>query len=101
MLLTVKSVVSTVAGFPRAASCAFACAARNSCAADVKVPTDASWPSPWGSCHGGVGYSRATGNLADETSTPTATSCQCGAVPRAPRLVGVPRPWDQYQNGHS
>src|SRR5213595_3022894 len=61
MLLTVKSVVSTVADFPCWASCAFAWLARYSCTEAVNVPMEADWPSPWGACHGAPGYFEATG----------------------------------------
>ena len=103
MLLTVKSVVATVEGFPSLASWALAWLARYSCTAAVNVPVE-TWDVvavPAGTCQGAAGYFEATGYVLDETSTPTATGCQCGSVPRGPRFVGVPRPWDQNPKAHS
>src|SRR6266496_3304071 len=103
MLLTVKSVDSTVAGFPSLASCALACAAMYSWTAAVNVPVETCdvVAVPAGTCQGALGYFDATGNRCDVTSTPTATGCQWGSVPRGPRLVGVPSPWDQNPNAQS
>src|SRR4051812_28523969 len=103
MLVTVKSVGSTVASMPLAARSSLACSAMKSWTAVVTVPMEAvrSSSSPWAGVHGAFGYLVTTGYSFDATWIPAPNACQCGSVPRGPRLVGVSRPWDQNPNAHS